>query len=89
MDQFVLEDGRTYRPSAIHEGVHKACKSLADVVSLEDNDLGDPESFAQRCFGKSHAASIITMKKNGWRPTPASILDDVQKACVEHGHGGL
>jgi hypothetical protein len=29
------------------------------------------------------------MKKYGWKLTPASILDDIQKACVEHGHGGL
>lgn len=70
-------------------GVRKACQNLADVVSLEDNDLGDPESFAQQCFGESHATSIIAMKKNGWKPTLTSILGDVQKACVEHGHGGL
>ncbi|MEW8689014.1 MAG: hypothetical protein AB2556_24610 [Candidatus Thiodiazotropha sp.] len=23
------------------------------------------------------------------KPTPASLLPDIQKACVEHGHGGL
>ena len=28
-------------------------------------------------------------EKNGWRPTPASLLSDIEKACVEHGHGGL
>ena len=28
-------------------------------------------------------------EKNGWKPTPASFVEDVQKACVEHGHGGL
>ena len=27
--------------------------------------------------------------KNGWKPTPASLLPDIEKACVEHGHGGL
>ncbi|MEW8689149.1 MAG: hypothetical protein AB2556_25285, partial [Candidatus Thiodiazotropha sp.] len=25
----------------------------------------------------------------GWKPTPANLLPDVEKACVEHGHGGL
>ena len=28
-------------------------------------------------------------EKNGWKPTPASPLPDIQKACIEHGHGGL
>ena len=27
--------------------------------------------------------------KNAWKPTPASLLKDIQKAFVEHGHGGL
>ena len=31
----------------------------------------------------------MAKERNGWKPTPASLLDDVQKACVEHGHGGL
>ncbi|MEW8689366.1 MAG: hypothetical protein AB2556_26380 [Candidatus Thiodiazotropha sp.] len=28
-------------------------------------------------------------KKNSWKPTSASLLPDIQKACVEHGHGRL
>lgn len=66
-----------------------ACKNLATEVSLEDNDLGDSVSLAQQFFGENHAASIVAMKKNGWTPTPASILDDIQKACVEYCHGGV
>jgi len=50
--------------------------------------LGD-ESIAEKAFGNTHAASIMAKEKSGWKPTPASLLDDIQKACVEHGHGGL
>ncbi|MEW8689140.1 MAG: hypothetical protein AB2556_25240, partial [Candidatus Thiodiazotropha sp.] len=28
-------------------------------------------------------------ERNGWKPTPANLLPDIEKACVEHGHGGL
>jgi len=31
----------------------------------------------------------MAKERNGWKPTPAILLDDIQKACVEHGHGGL
>ncbi|MEW8689081.1 MAG: hypothetical protein AB2556_24945, partial [Candidatus Thiodiazotropha sp.] len=34
-------------------------------------------------------ASIMAKERNGWKPTPASLLPDIQKACVEHGHGRL
>jgi hypothetical protein len=61
---------------------------LANMVSLEDNDLVDPESLAIRCFGDIHAAWLVAMKKNSWRPTTEGILDDVQNSCVEMGHGG-
>ncbi|MEW8689372.1 MAG: hypothetical protein AB2556_26410, partial [Candidatus Thiodiazotropha sp.] len=50
--------------------------------------LGNRE-LAERAFGENHAASIIAKEKNGWKPTPASLLPDIQKACVEHDHGGL
>ena len=77
VDQFVLQDGRTYRTQEAHERLQTICTSL-----------GNPE-LANRAFGENHAASIMAKERNGWRPTPASILDDIQKACVEHGHGGL
>ncbi|MEW8689274.1 MAG: hypothetical protein AB2556_25915 [Candidatus Thiodiazotropha sp.] len=51
-------------------------------------ELGNPE-LAERAFGKNHATGIIAKEKNGWKPTPASLLPDIQKACVEHGHGGF
>ena len=31
----------------------------------------------------------MSKEKNGWKPSPASLLPDNEKACVEHGHGGL
>ena len=31
----------------------------------------------------------MAKERNDWKPTPDSLLDDIQKACVEHGHGGL
>ncbi|MEW8689156.1 MAG: hypothetical protein AB2556_25320 [Candidatus Thiodiazotropha sp.] len=34
-------------------------------------------------------ASIKAKDRNGWKPTPASFLPDIQRACMEHGHGGL
>ena len=45
--------------------------------------------LAERAFGVNHAASIVAIERNGWKPTPASMLDDIQMACVDHGHGGL
>ena len=77
VDQFVLQDGRIYRTREAHRTLQEACK-----------DLGD-ETIADRAFGVNHAASIKARENNGWRRTPASLLEDIQKACVEHGHGGL
>ena len=77
VDQFVLQDGRIYRTQEAHE-------RLQAIFTR----LGNPE-LAERAFGKNHAASIMAKEKNAWKPTPISFLSDIQKACVEHGHGGL
>ncbi|MEW8688771.1 MAG: hypothetical protein AB2556_23385 [Candidatus Thiodiazotropha sp.] len=77
VDQFVLRDGRTYRTREDNERLQATCAKL-----------GNPE-LAERAFGENHAASIMTKENNGWKPTPASLLPDIQKACVEHGHDGL
>ena len=77
VDQFVLQDGRTYRTQEAHERLQAICAIL-----------GNPEQ-AERAFGKNHAASIMAKEKNTWKPIPISFLPDTQKACVEHGHGGL
>ena len=77
VDQFVLQDGRTYRTQEAHERLQAICARL-----------GDPE-LAERAFGENHAAGIMAKEKNAWKPTSASLLQDIQKACVEHGHGGL
>ena len=80
VDQFFLEDGRTFRTRETHESFLKTCRHLAPE---------DPEALAQKVFSENHAASVVAMKKNGWKPTPVNILDMVQSGCVEHGHGGL
>ena len=80
VDQFVFEDGGTYRTRKAHEGLIQACQELVSE---------DPEALANRAFGENHAASIMAKERNGWKPTSASLEDDIQKACVEHGHGGL
>ncbi|MEW8686700.1 MAG: hypothetical protein AB2556_12875, partial [Candidatus Thiodiazotropha sp.] len=73
----VLQDGRTYRTQGSHERLQAICIKL-----------GNPE-LAERAFSENHASSIMAKEKNSWKPTPASLLPDIQKACVEHGHGGL
>ena len=78
VDQFVFEDGRTSFEA--HERLTQACHHLAPE---------DPEALAIHAFGENHAASIMAKERNGWKPTPASLEDDIQQACVEHGHGGL
>ena len=77
VDQFVLQDGCTYRTQDAHERLQAFCARL-----------GNPE-LAERAFGENHAASIMAKEKKAWKPTPASLLQDIRKACVEHGHGGL
>ncbi|KAK3700996.1 hypothetical protein RRG08_063250 [Elysia crispata] len=80
VDQFVLEDGRTFRTQETHNSLLETCRHLAPE---------DPEALAGRVFGENHAASVVTREKNAWKPTPVNLLDMVQAACVEHGHGGL
>ncbi|MEW8689186.1 MAG: hypothetical protein AB2556_25470, partial [Candidatus Thiodiazotropha sp.] len=77
VDQFVLQDGCTYRTREAHETLQAICAKL-----------GNPE-LAERAFDKNHAASIVAKERNSWKPTPTNILPDIEKACVEHGHGGL
>ncbi|MEW8688736.1 MAG: hypothetical protein AB2556_23210 [Candidatus Thiodiazotropha sp.] len=73
----MLQDVRSYRTQGSHERLQAVCAKL-----------GNPE-LAERAFGGNHVASVMPKEKNGWKPTPASLLPDIQKACVEHGHGGL
>lgn len=77
VNQFVLQDGRTYRTQEMHDRLKKECRHMGD------------ESLAERAFGVNHAASIKAREINSWKPRPARLLDVIQKACVEHGHGGL
>ena len=77
VDQFVLQDGRTYRTQEKHDALTEACEKLGDAT------------LADRVFGVNHAAAVVARERNGWKPTPASLQADIEKACVEHGHGGL
>ena len=77
VDQFVLQNGRTYSTREAQERLKAICAKL-----------GDPE-LAQRAFGENHAASIMAKERNGWKSTPANLLPDIEKACGEQGHGGL
>ena len=60
-DQFVLQDGRTYRTQEVHERLQAICARL-----------GNPE-LAERAFGENHAASIMAKERTpGNQPQPAS-----------------
>ena len=80
VDQFVLEDGRTYRTAQTHDALLKACRALAPE---------DPEALAQKVFGENQATSVVTKERNNWKPKPVNLLEVAQAGCVEHGHGGL
>ena len=82
IDQFVLQHGRTFRTQESHTRISEVCRKL-----LGDDMLAN--ELVNRVFGENHAASVVARDKNGWKPTPATVLDDIQNACVEHGHGGL
>ena len=61
VDQFVLQDGRTYRNQEAHERLQAICARLGN------------HELAERAFGESHAASIMTKKRTpGSQPKPAS-----------------
>jgi len=77
VNQFVLQDGRTYRTREAHERLQAICETLGN------------RELAKRAFGENHAASMVAKEVNGWKPTPVSLLPDIEKACVEHRHGGL
>ena len=58
-EQFVLQDGRTFRTQEAHRRLQATCAKL-----------GYPE-FADKAFGENNTASIIAKERNSWRPTPA------------------
>ena len=75
VDQFILEDGWTYRTAQTHGALLKACVALAPE---------DPKALAQKVFGENHAASMVTKECNNWKPTPVNLLEVEQAGCVEH-----
>ena len=61
VDQFVLQDGCTYRTQEAHERLQAVCARL-----------GNPE-LAESAFGESHTASIMAKERTpGSQPQPAS-----------------
>ncbi|MEW8688018.1 MAG: hypothetical protein AB2556_19580 [Candidatus Thiodiazotropha sp.] len=73
----MFQDGRTFRTREAHERLQAICAKL------------DNPELAERAFDENHVASIMAKERNGWKPNPASLLPDIEKACMEHGHGGL
>lgn len=57
VDQFVLEDCRTFRTQEIHNRLKEECRHFGD------------ESLADRAFNVNHAASIKEREINSWKPT--------------------
>jgi hypothetical protein len=102
ISQFVLEDGRTFRTWLKHLDIIKVCKELfKDAVDWQyqegiisgEKKLEHLESLkvvdlAEQVFGANHAGSRLANEINEWRPTPASMQENIGQACVEHGHGG-
>ena len=57
VDQFVLQDGHTYRTREAHERLQAICAKL------------DNPELAERAFSENHAASIMAKERNGLKPT--------------------
>src|SRR5271154_7178073 len=100
--QFVLEDGRTFRTWLKHLDIIKVCKELfkdavdwqyQEKIISEERKQESLESLkvvelAEQIFGANHAGSRLANEINEWRPTPASMQENIGQACIEHGHGG-
>ena len=72
VDQFVLQDGCTYRTQEAH-----------DLRQIRQ-PRARRKSLRRKPRHKHHGQG-----KNVWKSTPASLLQDIRKACIEHGQGGL
>jgi len=100
--QFALEDGRTFRIWLKHLDIIKVCKELfmdavdwqcqEGIISKEKKrdflESLKVVKLAEQVFRANHAGSRLANEINEWRPTPASMQENIGQACVEHGHGG-
>ena len=77
VDQFMSQDRRMYRTHEAHQRLQRICDALGNV------------SMGKMVFSENHTAAIVAKEKKGFQPTLASLEDDIKKACVENGHGGL
>ena len=81
VEQFILANGSVYRTKEMHDDILTESKK-----SLAENEAKD---LAQSVFSKVSAVFKIAKEKNNWHATPKTVLDDIQKACIDFGHGGL
>lgn len=81
VEQFVLADGSVYRTKDKHDSIIYECSNYVgeDMAS----------TLANNVISSTSALFNITKEKNKWRATPNSLLEDIQKCCVEFRHGGL
>ena len=81
MSQFVLVDGRVFRPREKHFEITEACRKYVAADRAE--------KLAAKIFSEAGAAARIARENKGWKHTPRPVLEDVQRACVDFGHCGL
>ena len=79
VSQFVLVDGRVFRPREKHLEITEACRKYVAADRAEE--------LAAKIFSEAGAAARIARDNNGWKPAPRPLLEDVQRACVEFGSG--
>ena len=74
--QYALNDCRIFRTRETHEYLKEVWRHLGD------------ESLTERDFRENRATSVKARENNGWKPTPASPLENIQKAVVGSGTVG-
>ncbi|MEW8689165.1 MAG: hypothetical protein AB2556_25365 [Candidatus Thiodiazotropha sp.] len=77
VDQFVLQDGRPYRTQEAHE---KLPSDLCQTGQLRAHRLGLRREPRREHHGEGKERLEANLSR---------LLLNIQKACVEHGHGGL
>lgn len=63
------QDSHAFKMREVHQALQEVCKKLGDKA------LAD----TCRSLGVNPAASIKTREQNGWKPTPVSMLNNIEK----------
>ena len=79
------------------ERVHESGANVDDVAELEKilkraivlRGIAGEDIHNSGRYGNGGHWSSVAWKPRVGRKTPASLLSDIQKSCVEHGHGEL